>query len=286
MPTRAGVAPRPRLLPERLGGRFTAILFAACVLNFLLSPVPPAWADGPDDLNRKVYLPAAARSGAGALPACPETGTQYALIAVPPPPTDRPAARHADLNLSLRGASPITAYLGLVDYGGETDADPPQLRSVFSDHRMPRFSSTHRVYDWNWGCGADGCPSAPISSPPVTLLGMATATGEKLMAPGRTAQISPGSVALVLYAEERRVTIKYTHDDNVRYGYTAHVENICVDPKLLALYRSANAAGRGSLPALRAGQPIGTAAGDEIQVAVRDTGAFLDPRSRKDWWQR
>jgi hypothetical protein len=27
------------------------------------------------------------------------------------------------------------------------------------------------------------------------------------------------------------------------------------------------------------------AVGSEIQVAVRDTGSFMDPRSRNDWWQ-
>jgi hypothetical protein len=40
-----------------------------------------------------------------------------------------------------------------------------------------------------------------------------------------------------------------------------------------------------ALPALRPGQPIGRAPGSEIDAAIRDSGAFLDPRSRKDWWQ-
>jgi hypothetical protein len=64
-----------------------------------------------------------------------------------------------------------------------------------------------------------------------------------------------------------------------------HLENICVDANLLALYRQLNAAGRSKLPALWPGQPIGRAPGREIEVAIRDSGAFLDPRSRKDWWQ-
>ena len=45
-----------------------------------------------------------------------------------------------------------------------------------------------------------------------------------------------------------------------------------------------NGEGRRHLPALRAGQPFGRANGDEIQVAIRDTGKFMDPRTRKDWW--
>jgi hypothetical protein len=54
---------------------------------------------------------------------------------------------------------------------------------------------------------------------------------------------------------------------------------------LLALYRQLNSAGRVELPALRPGQPFGRAAGGEIDAAIRDSGSFLDPRSRKDWWQ-
>jgi len=46
-----------------------------------------------------------------------------------------------------------------------------------------------------------------------------------------------------------------------------------------------NDAGRGHLPALRAGQAFGRARGDEIGGVIRDNGAFMDPRSRKDWWQ-
>ena len=30
---------------------------------------------------------------------------------------------------------------------------------------------------------------------------------------------------------------------------------------------------------------VGRARGNEIQVAIRDTGRFMDPRTRKDWWQ-
>ena len=90
---------------------------------------------------------------------------------------------------------------------------------------------------------------------------------------------------LVLYASEERITLKYTREDNVVGGYTLHMENVCVEPSLLALYQSWNDQGRGYLPALRAGQAFGRARGDEIGVAIRDTGAFQDPRSRKDWWK-
>jgi hypothetical protein len=63
------------------------------------------------------------------------------------------------------------------------------------------------------------------------------------------------------------------------------VENVCVEPSLLALYETLDDAGRVQLPALRGGQPFGRALGTEIRVAIRDAGTFMDPRSRKDWWQ-
>jgi len=57
-----------------------------------------------------------------------------------------------------------------------------------------------------------------------------------------------------------------------------------VEPNLLALYERMNAQGRGHLPALRAGQAFGRARDTEIRVSIRDTGRFMDPRVRKDWW--
>ena len=93
---------------------------------------------------------------------------------------------------------------------------------------------------------------------------------------------------MVLYAEERRITLNYTRDDTVANGYTVHLENICVDPNLLALYRAqTDGSGwhiTGRLPALRNNQRLGTAFVGGVRVAIRDRGAFMDPRSGKDWW--
>jgi hypothetical protein len=115
---------------------------------------------------------------------------------------------------------------------------------------------------------------------------MATRSGELLAAPSRGAEIHPGGyIVLVLYADEGRITLKYTREDNVISGYTVHLENLSVDQSLLELYRNANAAGRGELPGLTNGQILGAALGNEVLVAIRDCGTFLDPRSKKDWWQ-
>ena len=89
---------------------------------------------------------------------------------------------------------------------------------------------------------------------------------------------------MVLYATQHAVTLKYTREDNVVYGYTIHLEDFCVDPNLYALYQQQNTAGRVSLPALSDNQVIGTPWTNTIKVAIRDTGTFLDPRTRKDWW--
>ncbi|MCX7669526.1 MAG: hypothetical protein N2439_05580, partial [Anaerolineae bacterium] len=82
-------------------------------------------------------------------------------------------------------------------------------------------------------------------------------------------------------------------------GYTVHVDGLCTDPNLLALYATFDAANGPryvyrpptqrpyaySLPTLAAGQPIGLARSTEVIVAVVDTGSFMDPRSCNEWWQ-
>ena len=211
----------------------------------------------------------------------PIAGQTYGTLPVYGPPTDRPAAMHPDLNLSLRGYVPTTAYLGLIDVAGELDPLAPQLRGLFSDGRTPQFVSVFRVYDWDWVADQR---AAPLDDPPVTLAGLRAAEGELLFVPDSGYQIGGGYEVLVLYASSERITLKYTRDDNVVAGYTLQLEGICVEPTLLALYEAWDAAGRGQLPALRAGQPLGRARASEVRVAIRDTGRFLDPRSRKDWW--
>jgi len=215
------------------------------------------------------------------LVACRLTGESYGELDVIAPPTDRPADQHADLNLGLRGYAQTIATQSLVSYNGYSDSSAPQLSGLFSDNRRPAFRTLYRVYDWNWDCN---CRGNLITTWPVTLAGLAVTPGELIRVPDSGYSIGSGYEVLVLYASTNRVTLKYTRTDNVVSGYTLQIENICVDPNLLAHYQSWNAAGRGHLPALRPGQAVGRATGNEIGVAIRDTGSFMDPRSRNDWW--
>lgn len=228
--------------------------------------------------NQFVYLPTLAKPEE---PTCAIPGSSYNTLAVLPPPTDRPAALHPDLNLAIRGYEPVVADLNLVTYAGGNDTNAPQLRWLFADGRLPDFSAAYQIYRWDWVCD---CRGELYSRWPTTLLGMATTPGETIHVPDSGYNIGGGYDVLVLYASPQRITLKYTREDNVVYGYTVHIEDVCVEPGLLALYEAANAAGRGQLPALNGRQALGRAIGPEIKVSIRDAGSFLDPRSRRNWW--
>jgi hypothetical protein len=231
-----------------------------------------------DVLTSYVFLPIIA----GAETCQPIPGESYGTLSVNPPPTDRPAEGHADLNLALRGYEPTDAYAGLVDYSGAGDASAPQLPGLFADDRTGTFKTVYQVYDWDWECN---CRGDLLTHWPVTLAGLAATLDETIHVPDSSYTIGDGYEVLVLYASTDRITLKYTRVDNVIRGYTLHLENVCVEPSLLALYQASDGDGRGHLPALRPGQAFGRAHGDEIGVAIRDNGTFMDPRSRKDWWQ-
>lgn len=218
------------------------------------------------------------RTCAGLMP----PGETYGALRIEGAPSDRPAEAHPDLNLDVRGYVPTEAFLGLVDYGGGSDPRAPQLSHLFSNARVPVFGSAYQVYGWDWDCD---CRAAPIPEPRVTLLGLRTTPGESIRVPASGYRIGEGYEVLVLYAAPLSITLKYTREDNVVSGYTLHLEGVCVAPDLLDLYGRLNAAGRERLPALRPDQTLGRTPGDEIRIAVRDSGTFLDPRSRKDWWQ-
>lgn len=231
-----------------------------------------------------LYLPMIARqeSTSGTTP--PRV---FNAIPIVGQPVDRPAAVNPDMNLAIRDAINTTGVLDLVDIDGPSDQNAPQLIGLFQPARVPTFTTLYQVYDWDWSCNPpDGCRGEPIQSSAVTLVAMATTPGEAIHIPSRDPQIFVGGYkALVLYADANQITLGYTREDTPAIGYLVHLDGIRVDPALLMLYQAKNAAGRSELPALRNNEPFATAVGKTMRVAIRDTGAFRDPRSRKDWWQ-
>jgi hypothetical protein len=201
---------------------------------------------------------------------------------------------NADFRLSILGYAPASASLGLVDYGGPTDPHAPKLNGMFEPNRTPAIRAAHQVYGGTWVDGGPaptppyGARAAVNTSWPAHVIDLTTTPGETLQIPERSVVIWSGNnVALVLYAAETEVTFTYTRNDSV-LGYVVHLLNVCVNPALVAAYRAQlNGAGKratGSLPALKVGQTLGTARAGWVTVAIRDTGAYMDPRSRKDWW--
>ncbi|MFO7696561.1 MAG: hypothetical protein R6X16_05335 [Anaerolineae bacterium] len=273
--------------------RWRRLVLAAVACVLCLSGVGrPAAAEpaAAGDLTYRIYLPMQFRSSPqGCLPIPEEV--YYAIPVHGLYPDSAPAELHPDLNLALRSyRENLTAYRGLVDYNGDFDDQAPRLQSLFGDDRWPGIARVYQVNDWDgswpWVYRDDF-----ITVPSVTLAGMISTPGEKVRVPYRPAEIFHDTVtgrhyvAMVLYAAPDRITLKYTRDDHVIEGYTIHIEGICVEPRLVALYSETNAAGRSYLPGLQFGQAIGRAVGSELGVAIRDRGSFMDPRSRKDWWQ-
>lgn len=216
-------------------------------------------------------------------PETPIPEENYGTLPVVGRPTDRPAAEHGDINLALRGFEPTSAKLSLIDISGATDNRAPQLKGLFADKRTPLICGAYQVHHWDWGRNARG---GPVTDCEVTLTGFEVEPGETIHVPGADYSIGQGYNVMVLYADTERITLKYTGEDSVVNGYTIQVEGVCVEPRLRELYERMNSEGRRHLPALRAGQAFGRARSGEIQVAIRDTGRFMDPRSRKDWWRR
>jgi len=231
--------------------------------------------------------PAAAPPAAAVTGDCPTTSSaSYATIPVTGPRAEHPDAEHGDLNLALRDYGLVDTPLTLIGINGPADGDAPQLGGIFADSRLPGFVAAYQVYGWDWGCGNHGCRGGLLQEYAATLVAVSATSGEPIRVPSRGPEIYGGGfVALVLYAEPTRLTVVYTREDSVANGYAVHLEAICVDPNLLAFYRSANNGGRGSLPAVHNGESVGVVNGNRVLVAVRDRGEFKDPRSRKDWWQ-
>lgn len=235
------------------------------------------------------------------VPACPSTCPAAGLSSYPSsttvgaPTTDHPPPQHGDLNIKNRGWEPCSKVdcgkntIGFVYYPPDSvgvDPKAPRLHTLFTPAGQP-FAANYRMYDWNWSCGQHGCKGGLSSMPwPVTAVTFKTTAGQPLKLPQSGYQIAPGGLqARALFVDGNSITLKYTGEDNVVVGYTISIVGICPAPALRSKYDADDAAGRKQLPALAGGDVLGTACSSQTFVTVRDSGAFMDPRSETDWWQ-
>jgi hypothetical protein len=214
--------------------------------------------------------------GAGPEQPYSTTANGYATQSIVGNPTSTPAHLQADLNIKLRGLLEVNEIRQLVQLNGPTDGGAPKVNTLFVDHRTPGIARVFKV-------GVFGGLAQGTESGAVHVLEFVSQGGEELRTPASGYDIGDGKTALVLYADDDSLTLKYTREDNIVHGYAIHLLGLQVEPALRNLYDSCVAAGRQQLPALAAGQRLGTANGT-LRVSVRDTGQFMDPRSRKDWY--
>ncbi len=247
-----------------------------------------------DNLDHFVYLPLVHK----APNACePIPGVSYLSLSVvvrydpqKPPPENNP-----DYRLTLLGYNPVDKYKGIMDLGPSNDpATPPQFTTLFEDQPTPPILNTYQANGWDWDTHQP--TTTTWTNPEVSVIGLQTSPKTIVRVPDGSRSVGDecgngGCDALVIYASQQEIALKYTRDDRISYplpenaGYTVYITGICVEPSLLALYQQKNAEGRAELPAVRGGQPIGRAWGGEIAVAIRDNGAFLDPRGCDGFWK-
>lgn len=202
---------------------------------------------------------------------------QYDLIPIEGGRESRPPAEHADLNLKLRDPQPADFEATLVDISGSgIDPEAPNLAAVFE----PDFVGTYAVHDWDWGCN---CKGSLMDDGSAVVVGIKTNPGEPIFIPQNERDIYEGKYhAVVLYASEDQVTMQYARAGSVVNGYTVHYLGLQTDPNLVKLFQESEGS---ELPGLTLDTPVGVAAGEELIVAMRDNGTFLDARSKRDWWE-
>jgi hypothetical protein len=258
----------------------------------LIMLIPLVNTSEPQMPSSVVDRPSSSAVGRPSSSACPSTGAAYgALDAFGFYKGNRLTDENADLRLSTLGYAEVGEPPALVDYDGATDPDAPQLSGLLASNRGGVIGRTFRRYDWTWnesGPPPYGARGGLNREWPATVVELAAQPGETVFTPPRPSDIGAGFVALALYVGDDELTLAYFRQDGVADGYVVHLRGLCTDPAFVTAYRAQLTDGRratGRLPALRSGQPLGVARSPGIIVAVRDRGAFMDPRSRKDWWR-
>lgn len=250
-----------------------------------------------------VYLPLVSRGGY----VCPATSTnsyyQNVIYRAETPPI-RPAEGHADKNFALRGFITITTESKALITGQadpQESHQPPQIGTIFTPDRVTNaaanITQVYHTYLWNWGTYPDpGSRGGEDSNPAVGVLGLGATPGEVLQAPTSYYEIAfvnnKHYQAFVMYADADTIALHYSAEDSVVNGYTVHIDNICTDPNLLALYNSLDGGGTGprytntsfNMPYVEVGQAIGTARDNLVRVKVVDTGSTIEPRMCWNLW--
>jgi hypothetical protein len=238
--------------------------------------VPPPATTAPPATPASVA--AAPQQEAAAEFEAPKTSSNvYSLIALEGQRESRPAEEHGDLNLKLRDPQPIDVDLSLQDIPGSgIDSNAPNLGAVFKN---PQFVRAYTIHDWDWGCN---CKGKLINDDHLVLVGIKTTPGQPIFIPTKKQDIFGGKFyATLLYASEDSLTFVYSREGNVAHAYSVHYLGLRTDPNLLALYRQSKG---NELPGLTLDTPVGVAT-NELIVAIRDKGKFMDARSRGDWWK-
>jgi len=199
---------------------------------------------------------------------------------------------NADLRLSVLGYLPVNTSLSYVAYGGNVESNAPRLRQMFDPPRLPMLVQNYKRYDWNWNENSAppyGSRGGLNNDYPSAVIDVATSKGETIRVPYRGVPIwSNNDIALVLYASEHELTLAFSRSDSVTNGYVMHLLDFCVDVNLVSTYRAQISGGKrspGVLPAVRARQSIGSADQNVLRLALRDGGAYTDPRSYRVIWE-
>jgi hypothetical protein len=238
---------------------------AAGVSQATVAPTPEASA-----------APAATPTPTAPVQALAASTNSYTLIPIEGERESRPAAEHGDLNLKLRDPQPADYKPELVDIPGSgIDPQAPKLSAIFK----PDFVATYVVHDWDWGCN---CKGKLIEDGTAVLVGIKTTPGDPVFIPKTERDIYEGKYyAVVLYAAQDTLTFLYARHGSVVEGYTVHYLGLQTDPNLIALFQESQGS---ELPGLTLDTPVGIAT-DQLIVAMRDNGKFLDARSKRDWWE-
>jgi len=200
------------------------------------------------------------------------------------------AENNPEYNLNIRTYNRSSGSLGLIDFKHEGDPTgiPPQLCTLLEGNFSPNITSLYQIheYDWNNNKPSSDYVSVPdLLSEYASLVGLETTPGQNILVPNSGYDIGQGYQVTVLYASSDQITLRYAiQDDMFSGGYGIHILGLNVDPNLLSQYQQAAAQGRSSLPALKGEEILGTASGNEVLVAIRDSGSFMDPRWKNDWW--